>query len=170
MPLKSYKKPLLTLTAFMLIVFVSGCASFSGSWSVKPQDDTAIPNYLGKGSSAIQGQAYARLWGGTIVYAAGSTVLLVPYTQYIRKYKDRLVDVTKDPFLSQYIQKTQADAGGRFRFSGLRDGKYLVFADIAWNQPYYANGFTSLERHHLTVYSIVETAVGQTVTVAVSEH
>lgn len=170
MQTKTHKQPLPALTASMLIMLTSGCGTFSGSWSLKPQDDATLANYLGKGSSAIQGQAYARLWGGTIVYAAGSTVMLVPYTQYLGQYKGRLLDVPSDPFLKQYVQSTQADAGGRFRFSGLRDGKYLVFTDIAWNQPYHAIGFTSLERHNLTVYSMVEATADKVSTIAVTEY
>lgn len=102
-----------------------------------------------KGSNIIQGQAFLRTNGGSVVTCAGFEVQLIPASKYS---KERLVHIygagntgyasvkklTNTKFVQtdkgylQNIRKARCDAQGNFKFSQLADGEYAVIARVTW--------------------------------------
>ncbi len=122
----------------LMLVSVAGCQS--------PQieaafvaDDHAFAGR--KGAATISGQAFMRRRDGLVVYAAGRTILLMPDTPYTREVLKKragpLASYTRpkiDHAYNSYLKETLADAEGRFTFSGVGPGNYLVFTAIYWEE------------------------------------
>lgn len=94
---------------------------------------------LAAGRATVAGQAFLRRNDGVVVYGAGGVVLLLPWTAYTREVVQRQqsstfgVNITNmDDRLSKYVRQTQADGEGRFVFTGVPDGAYLVSAVVTW--------------------------------------
>lgn len=99
-------------------------------------------SFLIKGDAALSGEAFLRTRGGDVRYAAGSNVFLIPATDYGREYieKDLLLPQKEkipvlDTRIYESIRSVRADSKGRFTFSDLPGGNYLVFTTIFWEIP-----------------------------------
>lgn len=93
----------------------------------------------GPGSGVIVGQAFMRRNDGMVVYGAGSTVYLFPLTSYFQEVLARsgtdgltTFKPNLDPRIANYARVTQANGEGRFRFTNVPDGRYLVGSSVQW--------------------------------------
>lgn len=94
------------------------------------------------GTGTLEGQAFLRTRGGEVRVGAGSPVLLVPAVACVG-YWYRLAGsiwATRDYFpadasFNAHIRRTIADAEGRFKFSGLPAGAYLIRSQVVWEVP-----------------------------------
>lgn len=88
-----------------------------------------------QGNGVLKGQAFARQAGGGVVTAAGEKVYLAPATPFFREASmrssrgDRLI---LNPEADKYTKETVADAEGRFVFSSLAAGDYVVMTQVRW--------------------------------------
>ncbi|MCX5494667.1 hypothetical protein OSH11_08130 [Kaistia dalseonensis] len=121
----------------------------------------------GKGDSVISGRAFMRSSYGGVVYASGSTVYLLPDTSYTREIYNKgsraygPVNISNgDGRLLQYFRTTLADGAGRFTFSGIPAGSYLIVTEILWM----ADG----RRQGGDVMKFVSVSAGQKVDVVLS--
>lgn len=123
---------LLTLTAFLTactqsIVLDTPFEPSEHEYAAKP------------GKASVTGQAFMRRNDGFVVYAAGSPVYLIPDTRYTREIFDKgtasfgPVNLSNgDKRLVTYSRHTQADGEGRFSFSSIPDGPYLIVTGVVW--------------------------------------
>lgn len=95
--------------------------------------------FRGVGAAELAGQAFLTTRGGDVKLAAGRTVTLDPATSYEREWFRRfgaLVDhfdsLPPDPLFAAARRVTTADAEGRFRFTQLTAGTYLVRTTVTW--------------------------------------
>lgn len=100
-----------------------------------------------KGTATVAGQAFMRRNDGIVVYAAGSQVYLLPNTAYIQEIVSKAagaygtINITNaDQRLAQYIRRTQANGEGRFSFTGVADGSYIVGTNVSWMAGDYQQG------------------------------
>lgn len=91
------------------------------------------------GQATVSGQAFMRRNDGIVVYAAGSRVMLLPASSYVREIYDasqKIYGATTvenlDPRLLHYTKLAQANGEGRFSFSGVPDGNYLIATQVVW--------------------------------------
>lgn len=126
------------LGAFLL----SGCVAPSmvtqkANLPVFPQAE--YQNLKTKGSNTLTGQAFLMTMGGDTKVAAGQTVVLSPKTSYSDVMYTYMLSGTAsadpDPRVFQYDKTTQADAEGRFKFSGVAAGQYYVRTIVKWFRP-----------------------------------
>lgn len=128
------------LSAFALTALLAGC--------VAPPNDAPITTNLNAqemshisatGTASISGQAFMRQRGGGVVTAAGEQILLLPATSYTREVTDRMLagepQTAAGSSIKPYTRTTIADADGRFTFSNLASGAYLVLAVVRWEAP-----------------------------------
>ena len=107
---------------------------------IQTRFDPAEHAYINKqGSALIVGQAFMRRNDGMVVYGAGSTVYLFPLTSYFQEVLARSgtdgVTTFKpnlDPRIANYARVTQANGEGRFSFSNVPNGRYLVGSSVQW--------------------------------------
>lgn len=120
-----------------VVVSLSACVQ---SVKVQTPFNPAEHEFAAKpGSAAVTGQAFMRRNDGIVVYAAGSRVMLLPASSYVREIYDasqRIYGAAKvdnlDPRLVQYTKLTQANGEGRFSFAGVPDGQYLIATNVVW--------------------------------------
>lgn len=121
--------------------------------SVRPLDVAAdsveYAPYLEIGTGEIHGQAFLTTRGGDVRLAAGRQVSIDPATTYAREWFRRFgADLrTFDaappaPLFQQTRRITTADADGRFRFTGLPAGEYIVRTTVTWET---GSGYGSLQ-------------------------
>ncbi len=97
-----------------------------------PFDEAAFAPYGRRGNASISGEAFVRLPDGGVVLAAAAEVVLVPDTAYTRELLEparsgRYGGVDNlDPRYFRYRRTVLADANGRFRFSPVPAGSYIV--------------------------------------------
>jgi hypothetical protein len=91
------------------------------------------------GKATITGQAFFRRKDGVVVYAAGNPVSLIPVNAYTMEIMTESrssafsVKITNsDPRLKNYIRQTTANREGRFTFTGVPDGPYVVATRVTW--------------------------------------
>lgn len=124
------------------------------------------------GSATLTGQAFLRQKGGAVVTAAGSTVFLSPATGYALEHvllnaQDE-TDPTKmseppDPRFLGALRTTVADASGRFQFTGLAAGKWIVWTRVIWEVPNFRTSIPSIQGG--TLHKVVEVGGGAPVDV-----
>jgi hypothetical protein len=144
------------------IAAISGCVSAPIQPIITPLDSASaaeLSRFLTAGTSTIQGQAFLRTRGGSVIYGAGSRVFLVPYIQYTNMRFRNGFDVSSDPVLSKYTRQTIADANGNFAFSDVPAGAYVAVSEVYWEAP--RGRF--MEKQGGTVQAIIQVAQGQTV-------
>jgi hypothetical protein len=113
-----------------------------------------------KGAGKITGQAFLRTQGGEVRTAAGQMVLLYPATKFTREISTFAeYDVTPAGFtagtgsvfgdkLKPYTRSYQADAEGKFEFSEVPSGDYIVGTNVEWVVGYAKQGgFIFKEAH-----------------------
>lgn len=104
--------------------------------------------YLGSGTAVITGEAVVMFGGGEVKKGAEDMVFLIPTTPYTREWFDQVIVREKtmagpDPRSFRATRSTTTDWRGRFTFSNLPSGEYLVTCNITWDVPSY--NFRSLE-------------------------
>jgi len=95
--------------------------------------------FLQGGAAELRGQAFLTTRGGEVRVAAGRVVTLDPATTYAREWFRRFgADVARfdavppDTTFIKARKTTTANAEGRFRFSGLAPGDYIVRTTVTW--------------------------------------
>ena len=127
------------VTVIALVGLLAGCAHApytveapfnpeSVSWSQTPGTDT------------LKGQAFLRTVDGHVKTCAGYPVILVPYNRYFAEVTRAYVRgysalTNKDPRAHGYARETRCDADGKFSFSNLPSGEWLVVAEVRWGIP-----------------------------------
>lgn len=113
--------------------------------------------YSKEGTGTIDGQAFVLIRGGDVLLdtkgylttisdnartASGSDVTLDPATPFAMSWymKDgtslrRFGNAPKDPTFRSARKKAIADESGRFKFTGLPAGRYIVRTTITWKTP-----------------------------------
>ena len=113
--------------------------------------------YTKSGSSSINGQAFVVVRGGDVLLdtrgylttlsdnartAAGNDVTLDPATPYAMEWYmktgmslRRFGDMPKDATFRAARKKAIADESGKFSFSGLPAGRYIIRTTITWQTP-----------------------------------
>jgi hypothetical protein len=93
----------------------------------------------GTGTGRITGRASLKTMIGEVRYAGGEEVQLVrstPYTQEIISLTLSGSQPTNiDSRLFRYMRTAQADAEGKFEFTGLPPCTYIVFTNVYWIAP-----------------------------------
>lgn len=125
--------PILAVT-----LVISGCITPPVKQSVA-YDETAFARYAERGSSSIYGDAFLKTKGGETRTAAGIPIYLVPLTSYTNERGkimwERKEPESADPRLARFVRTTKGDSQGRFAFSNLPAGSYLIYCKIEWMLP-----------------------------------
>jgi hypothetical protein len=113
-----------------------------------PFTEADYVSYLDSGTGVIRGEAVVTLKGGEVKMGAEDMVFLIPATPYTREWFDEVIVREKtiagpDPRALRATRSTTTDRLGRFAFSNLPPGEYLVTCNITWDVPSY--NFRSLE-------------------------
>ncbi|QJX06176.1 MULTISPECIES: hypothetical protein [Rhizobium] len=135
-------------TKFLAVVIAAILAGCVQSVTVKTQFNPAEHEFASKpGKAVVSGQAFMRRNDGIVVYAAGSPVYLLPNTSYVREIASyggltsgNAQLTNGDRRLVQYSKVSQANGEGRFSFSGISDGSYLVVTGVTWMAGDYRQG------------------------------
>lgn len=129
----------MTLSAAVLV----GCVAPPAPLRVDvPFNEAEARALLLPGSNTIKGSALLRQRGGGVVTCAGSTVTLVPATNYAKRrmwvlYEDREIsrggNIENTP-LSFYgaTRQTLCNAQGFFSFENVADGEFFVTTRVTW--------------------------------------
>ncbi|WP_176083190.1 carboxypeptidase regulatory-like domain-containing protein [Martelella sp. HB161492] len=96
------------------------------------------------GENTIRGEAFLRKESGGVVYAAGSSVRLIPKTAYAAERLDALYRGGKintiisasppPPDYEAAMRQTKANGRGRFEFDHVADGSYYIVTKIKWGK------------------------------------
>jgi hypothetical protein len=134
-----------TIAALLLLLvtgLVAGCVSGPKLESVFDPSEAETINQSGFG--AVSGQAFLKRSDGSVVYAAGSEVYLIPHSTYAdahmnylfqgRKFNNTVKAPSTEPAYLSMTKRTKADADGRFTFTLLGDGNYYLLTKIAWKE------------------------------------
>nr|WP_319514672.1 carboxypeptidase regulatory-like domain-containing protein [uncultured Cohaesibacter sp.] len=97
-----------------------------------------------QGKATISGQAFLRRNDGMVVYAAGSTVTLIPKTKYtmermfliyggakLTRYQPNFKNTPAEYYA--YMKQTKADGEGKFTFESIAPGAYYIVVPVTWN-------------------------------------
>ncbi len=103
-----------------------------------PEADYAA--FAAGGTATISGQAFLRTVGGDVKTGAGSDVTLDPVTDYSRVWWDNFgswwskkKEIPPDQRFRSARRFTQADAEGKFQFTGLAPGRYFLRSVVVWS-------------------------------------
>jgi hypothetical protein len=137
--MQAITRPILTL---IIMALVSGCVSGPKLESVFDPSEAEAINQSGFG--AVIGQAFVTRSDGSVAYAAGSEVYLIPTSTYAdahmaylfqgRKFNNTVERPSTEPAYLAMTKRTKADADGRFTFSLLADGNYYLLTRITWKE------------------------------------
>lgn len=127
----------------VVVWLAAGCAGSAAVVAPAPlarsSDSAEYASFAGIGGLAVSGQAFLTMAEGEVRLAAGRPVTLDPATTFARRWFGRLgADVVRfqAPAMHQEFnaarRMTVADAEGRFWFSGLRPGTYLLRSTVSW--------------------------------------
>lgn len=102
--------------------------------------------WMGKGTAAIDGEAFIRRPNGWLARCSGNEVMLVPASAYFREwvgvYRQGARVQNSGEVAAQHraaLRKTQCDQNGRFSFSDLPAGKWFITTRISYrgaNDPF----------------------------------
>ena len=128
------------LRTFVLVAFAAMLAACVQTVTVGTPFDPAEHEFAVKpGHATITGQAFMRRNDGVVVYAAGSQVMLLPASSYVLEIYEasqKIYGAAKvgnlDQRLAVYTKAVQANGEGRFSFSGVPDGSYLIATQVVW--------------------------------------
>jgi hypothetical protein len=126
------------------LALLAGCTPVpQAAPAPRPIDVAADPSeyraFLQGGSAELRGQAFLTTRGGEVRVAAGRLVTLDLATNYAREWFRRFgADAARfdalppDTTFVRARKTTTANAEGRFRFSGLAPGDYIVRTTVTW--------------------------------------
>jgi hypothetical protein len=105
-------------------------------------DEADYASYRSSGKSTLRGQVFALTVGGDVKVGAGSHVFLYPATDYgkkqlecwMREYVCR-VTTSDEELHRKFMRIVQADGSGKFEFTKLPAGKYVVMSHLTWQVP-----------------------------------
>jgi hypothetical protein len=104
--------------------------------------DSEYAAYRGAGTASISGKALLTLSGGGVKPGAAGPVTLDPATEYALEWHrkvgndgDSFERTPPDTLFKAARRTTIADADGKFEFSNLPPGKYLIRALVSWDAP-----------------------------------
>ena len=130
----------LVASAFLVALVLGGCRS-----APTAAFDVQAAEYINtQGPSRIDGHAFYRSEGGTVINAAGEYAYLIPVTQYAEQRIYQVFGKGKyirakflpwddaDPQFKKYMRSTKADSTGRFSFDKVAPGEYYVAATVTW--------------------------------------
>lgn len=139
----------------------AGCGAGQGGPIEAAFDPKAAEFALKPGTGTIDGQAFLRRDQGRLVTAAGERVFLIPATSYTmerfnrmfggeyRSYYGNEVAAPPDDYY-RFRREAKVDMSGRFTFSNLSAGRYIVATRVFWTEP------RSFLTHGGAVYDVVE--------------
>ena len=123
------------IPAIVWVLGLCGCATPPVK-QVEQFNPAHFTRYDKPGTAQISGEAFLRTKGGDVKTAAGRRIYLVPLVPYTDERAkimwERKEPEAPDPRLARYTKSTTADAQGRFSFSSLPAGSYLVYTTITW--------------------------------------
>ena len=132
-------KPLLCL---LVAAMLCGCAAITPPPKWNPSTaatEAEYQPYLVQGTAVISGQAFLTQRGGGVVKAAGKSVTLDPATSIGNEWWEKAgrvwIQRGQFPPSSNFYKarrETVADAEGRFKFSDLPAGKYILRTEVTW--------------------------------------
>jgi hypothetical protein len=110
-----------------------------------PFDPSAAAFIHAPGKGKIAGHAFFRSEKGSVIYAAGEYVYLIPATPYTdarfasffgeRKYLKAMrlfIRMESDPEYQKFTRNTKAEADGRFTFENVAPGTYYIWTQATW--------------------------------------
>jgi hypothetical protein len=142
---------------------LSGCATAT----VPPPQLTSTFNAsdfewsTAKGNNTINGSALLRTRGGDVKTCAGYDVTLVPANAYSREVVSSPYAANIDPTYSSYIRRTVCDPQGKFTFSSLPTGSYIVSTKVTWEVPQMAGGYSYMSTQGGPMLQEVSVSGGQ---------
>jgi hypothetical protein len=117
-----------------------------------------------KGTTKVSVHAFYRNSKGTVVFAAGEHVFLVPVTPHTEEvfkqlyagYKQadvlRSMFSTADPQSRQYVRSTKAESDGRCVFENVGPGEYFAVTSVTYSpdDSFFIKGDMIYERFKVT--------------------
>jgi hypothetical protein len=136
-------KSFFSLSVMCFALLAGACAPIRIESTFDPKEAVAITK---QGRAKIEGQAFLRQRGGSVVTAAGNTVNLIPASTYARerfakiyngrKFAETLLPAdTRDASYVHMMRSTIADAQGNFVFDNVAPGEYFVQTQVTWSVP-----------------------------------
>lgn len=168
---------------FLFALAVGGCATAGGSsasLSVPPSmpeftsaDSLQYLPYMAKGAAGVSGQAFLTTRGGDVKKGAGRIVTMDPATGYAAKWFrytgsgiDKIALAPPVRLFAVTRRTTTADADGKFSFTGLPPGIYMIRSSVTWEIPS-TNKYANMQGG--TVYEVVLLNDGDTRTVVLNK-
>lgn len=104
-----------------------------------PAPVTEYQPFMGEGTGSLSGQAFLTTRGGDVKRGAGRAVTLDPATSYTKEWYNQIGMVTarfseqpSDSLFRSLRRTATADADGKFVFTNLPAGTYLVRTTVTW--------------------------------------
>jgi hypothetical protein len=124
----------------MALVSMQGCAPQNVAVST-PFVASEYGKYAASGVARVEGQAFLRQSGGSIVTCAGTEVELLPDTAYVvsaltileKGGKADLGEHTGEISRLGAVRKATCDAQGNFVFDRLPTEDWIVVSSVTWN-------------------------------------
>lgn len=124
--------------AMMLLPWLAACyptPHYAPVAAISPPNEAEYAPYLVPGTASVSGQGFLVQRGGATVRAAGREVTLDPATAYAMAWYTSSGYGGDAAIFIQARRTTTADADGRFTFSGLPAGRYIVKTNVTWEVP-----------------------------------
>ena len=122
--------------------------------------------WMAKGDAEIAGEGFLRRPDASLARCSGGVVYLVPATPYFQEWIEvyrsgaRLANPkTLHEAHGKAVRRTQCDTTGRFAFSDLPQGKWLLVTRVGYETRYQRRD----ERDDATLVTTVETKAGEKV-------
>jgi len=126
-----------------LAAITAGCAGSPARGVPDPlgrsADSGEYAAFMGTGEEELSGQAFLTTKAGDVKLAAGRQVTLDPATGYARAWfrrygtdVDRFAVPANDSLFRAARRTATANSEGRFRFTALKPGQYLVRSLVTW--------------------------------------
>lgn len=135
-PAKENDKVTRKASCLLILILISACVPRQPYTMQRTFIESEYQNYTEEGKSVIKGQAFGKTRGGDVKYGAGSTVILFPRTAYTEEMVIANAQVGKisniDHRITKYSKKTIADGNGRFEFTNIPNGEYIVWSEVWW--------------------------------------
>lgn len=130
---------------FAALLLTAGCAAMLLPPSMQPLNMFTTPAaseyapYQGEGTATINGQAFLTTRGGDVKLGAGNPVTLDPATAYAKEWyekigtaESRFAESPHDTVFLAARRTTTVDAQGKFKFTNLPAGTYIMRSVVSW--------------------------------------